>query len=39
MALERDRLSELSRAIDAVVDIAMDRAAKLGVAAPTEARA
>lgn len=35
-ALERDRLAELSRAIDAVVDIAIDRGAKLGVAAPEE---
>ncbi len=32
-ALEADRLTEISRAIDAVVDIAVDRAAKLGVAA------
>jgi 2-oxo-4-hydroxy-4-carboxy-5-ureidoimidazoline decarboxylase len=31
-ALEADRVAELSRAIDAVVDIAADRAAKLGVA-------
>jgi len=30
-ALEADRLAEISRAIDAVVDIAADRAAKLGV--------
>ena len=30
-ALDADRLSEVSRAIDAVVDIAVDRAAKLGV--------
>ena len=30
-ALEADRLAEMSRAIDAVVDIAADRAAKLGV--------
>ena len=31
-ALEADRRAEISRAIDAVVDIAGDRAAKLGVA-------
>lgn len=31
--LEADRLAEISRAIDAVVDIAVDRAAKLGVEA------
>lgn len=30
-ALDADRLAEISRAIDAVVDIAIDRAAKLGV--------
>lgn len=30
-ALEADRRSELARAIDAIVDIAADRAAKLGV--------
>lgn len=30
-SLEADRRSEVSRAIDAVVDIAIDRAAKLGV--------
>ena len=30
-ALEADRLSEMSRAIDAVVDIAVDRASRLGV--------
>ena len=38
-ALEADRLAELSRAIDAVVDIAADRAAKLGVEAPQGATA
>jgi 2-oxo-4-hydroxy-4-carboxy-5-ureidoimidazoline decarboxylase len=31
-ALEADRLAEISRAIDAVVDIAVDRAARLGIA-------
>ncbi len=31
-ALEADRLSEISRAIDEVVDIAADRAARLGIA-------
>ena len=36
-ALEADRLAEMSRAIDAVVDIAADRAAKLGVEAPAGA--
>ena len=36
-ALHADRLAELARAIDAVVDIAADRAAKLGVAASVEA--
>jgi 2-oxo-4-hydroxy-4-carboxy-5-ureidoimidazoline decarboxylase len=36
-ALEADRRAELSRAIDAVVDIAMDRAARLGVASEEEA--
>jgi 2-oxo-4-hydroxy-4-carboxy-5-ureidoimidazoline decarboxylase len=30
-ALEADRRGEMSRAIDAVVDIAIDRAARLGV--------
>lgn len=38
-ALDADRLTELRRAIDAVVDIAADRASKLGVAATEEARA
>ncbi len=33
-ALEADRASEIARAIDAVVDIAMDRYAKLTAAAP-----
>jgi 2-oxo-4-hydroxy-4-carboxy-5-ureidoimidazoline decarboxylase len=33
-ALEADRASEIARAIDAVVDIAMDRYAKLSAAAP-----
>ncbi|MDO8484015.1 MAG: 2-oxo-4-hydroxy-4-carboxy-5-ureidoimidazoline decarboxylase [Candidatus Limnocylindrales bacterium] len=37
-ALEAVRLAELARAIDAVVDIAADRAAKLGVVGPEEAR-
>ncbi len=37
-ALEADRLAELRRAIDAVIDIAADRASKLGVAASGEAR-
>ena len=36
-ALEADRLAEISRAIDAVVDIAADRAAKLGVDAEAQA--
>jgi 2-oxo-4-hydroxy-4-carboxy-5-ureidoimidazoline decarboxylase len=35
-ALEADRSSELARAIDAVVDIAADRAAKLGIQASEE---
>jgi 2-oxo-4-hydroxy-4-carboxy--5-ureidoimidazoline (OHCU) decarboxylase len=30
-ALEADRLAEMTRAIDAIVDIAADRAAKLGI--------
>jgi hypothetical protein len=30
-ALDADRLGEISRAVDAVVDIAADRAARLGV--------
>lgn len=38
-ALEADRPAELSRAIDAVVDIAADRAAKLGVEDPRGATA
>jgi 2-oxo-4-hydroxy-4-carboxy-5-ureidoimidazoline decarboxylase len=38
MALEADRLAELRRAIDAVVDIAADRASKLGVEPVGEAR-
>ena len=38
-ALEGDRLAELRRAIDAVVDIAADRASKLGVVPVGEARA
>jgi 2-oxo-4-hydroxy-4-carboxy--5-ureidoimidazoline (OHCU) decarboxylase len=33
-ALEADRLAEMSRAIDAVVDIATDRAARLGIEDP-----
>ena len=33
-ALEADRVAEVSRAIDAVVDIAADRAAKLGIEDP-----
>jgi 2-oxo-4-hydroxy-4-carboxy-5-ureidoimidazoline decarboxylase len=37
-ALEKDRLAELRRAIDAVIDIAADRASKLGVAPVGEAR-
>jgi len=37
-ALAADRLAELRRAIDAVVDIAADRASKLGVATIQEAR-
>ena len=37
-ALEADRPAELGRAIDAVVDIAADRAATLGVAPSVEAR-
>jgi 2-oxo-4-hydroxy-4-carboxy-5-ureidoimidazoline decarboxylase len=36
-ALAADRSAEISRAIDAVVDIAADRAAKLGVATEEEA--
>jgi 2-oxo-4-hydroxy-4-carboxy-5-ureidoimidazoline decarboxylase len=36
-ALTADRSAEVSRAIDAVVDIAADRAAKLGVATEEEA--
>ena len=36
-ALAADRSAEISRAIDAVVDIAADRAAKLGVAMEEEA--
>jgi 2-oxo-4-hydroxy-4-carboxy-5-ureidoimidazoline decarboxylase len=36
-ALDADRLAELRRAIDAVVDIAADRASKLGVARAQEA--
>jgi len=35
-ALDADRLTEVSRAIDAVVDIAADRAAKLGIEAPED---
>jgi 2-oxo-4-hydroxy-4-carboxy--5-ureidoimidazoline (OHCU) decarboxylase len=38
-ALGADRLAELRRAIDAVIDIAADRASKLGVAAAQEAHA
>jgi 2-oxo-4-hydroxy-4-carboxy--5-ureidoimidazoline (OHCU) decarboxylase len=38
-ALSAARLSELARAIDAVVDIAADRASKLGVVGEREARA
>ncbi len=38
-ALEADRLAEMSRAIDAVVEIAVDRAAKLGVEDPQGAPA
>ena len=38
-ALEADRLVEVRRAIDAVIDIAADRASKLGVAAAAEAGA
>ncbi len=37
-ALEADRLDEIRRAIEAVVDIAADRASKLGVAESREAR-
>ena len=37
-ALQADRPAELRRAIDAVVDIAADRASKLGVAESREAR-
>jgi 2-oxo-4-hydroxy-4-carboxy--5-ureidoimidazoline (OHCU) decarboxylase len=37
-ALDADRLAELRRAIDAVVDIAADRASRLGVAESREAR-
>jgi 2-oxo-4-hydroxy-4-carboxy-5-ureidoimidazoline decarboxylase len=36
-ALDADRLAEISRAIDAVVDIAADRAARLGVASEEDA--
>lgn len=36
-ALEADRLAEISRAIDAVVDIAADRATKLGSASEEDA--
>lgn len=36
-ALDADRPAEISRAIDAVVDIAIDRAAKLGVAKEEDA--
>jgi 2-oxo-4-hydroxy-4-carboxy-5-ureidoimidazoline decarboxylase len=36
-ALDADRLSEIARAIDAVVDIAIDRASKLGVAKEEDA--
>jgi len=36
-AIDADRLAELFRAIDAVVDIAADRAAKLGVATEGDA--
>ena len=38
-ALTADRVSELARAIDAVVDIAADRAARLGVVDPQAAHA
>jgi 2-oxo-4-hydroxy-4-carboxy--5-ureidoimidazoline (OHCU) decarboxylase len=38
-ALEADRLAEMSRAINAVIDIATDRAAKLGIEDPTGAPA
>jgi 2-oxo-4-hydroxy-4-carboxy-5-ureidoimidazoline decarboxylase len=38
-ALEADRMAEVARAIDAVVDIAADRAAKLGVEDPQGATA
>lgn len=38
-ALDADRLTELSRAIDAVIDIAADRAAKLGIEDPEVAPA
>ena len=36
-ALDADRVSEMARAIDAVIDIAIDRAAKLGVAREEDA--
>jgi 2-oxo-4-hydroxy-4-carboxy-5-ureidoimidazoline decarboxylase len=36
-ALDADRTAEISRAIDAVVDIAADRAARLGVATEEDA--
>lgn len=36
-ALDADRMAEISRAIDAVVDIAADRAAKLGVTTEEDA--
>jgi 2-oxo-4-hydroxy-4-carboxy--5-ureidoimidazoline (OHCU) decarboxylase len=38
-ALDADRLAEMARAIDAVIDIAADRAARLGVEAPEGAPA
>jgi len=38
-ALDADRMAEMSRAIDAVVDIAADRAARLGVEDPQGATA
>lgn len=38
MALDADRLAELRRALDAVVDIAADRASRLGVEPVGEAR-
>lgn len=37
-ALEADRRTEMARAIEAVIDIAADRAARLGVAESEEAR-